>query len=532
MKRVTSYGIGTMYLLWMTVLCAVNLQANSSSRGLQDDSIRVQELIIKDTVALKFKGPTNDVNFYMNGLVFLSNTKYHQQMIPDHITFGVVKAFFVPLEYIALESSRPLFENDDFPYSPAGMSFTRDYRNVYFTKPVQVNGRRNVEKIYEMSIINGKASRHNQMEFTGDPSRYLHPAISLDDAFMIFSSDRSPSNGGLDLFISRKTPSGWSTPSNLGSDINTSGHEWYPYLDHRNNLYFSSSGHMGYGGYDVYVCFFNGTGWDNPQNLTEYINTPGDELGFSMHPNRKMAIFSKVMDMESDGEVLKMGLNNKALLLSGIEDNRKQDISLLFKDLVRSGYTSGKFVEDTELLEETGYSLTSLPLLSEEEPEVIPEEPSEVTSEPLLSQEVKETEPEPETVIEVVQEEPEPEPVLEPVQEEPEPVLEPVIETEVTEPEPVQVQEPQPDPNRVVFRVQILSRSRANSTPSVTISGAQYETFEYFYKGAYRVTVGEFDTVQDALAFRTKCKTAGYNQAFVAAFRGNERELDPAVFRR
>jgi len=84
----------------------------------------------------------------------------------------------------------------------------------------------------------------------------------------------------------------------------------------------------------------------------------------------------------------------------------------------------------------------------------------------------------------------------------------------------------------VTFRVQILSSSRANSTPSVTISGARYQTFEYFYKGAYRVTVGKFETVQEAIAFRTKCKTAGYNQAFVAAFRGNERETDPSVFRR
>ena len=41
-----------------------------------------------------------------------------------------------------------------------------------------------------------------------------------------------------------------------------------------------------------------------------------------------------------------------------------------------------------------------------------------------------------------------------------------------------------------------------------------------------------FNTVQEALAFRTACKTAGFNQAFVAAFRNNQRELDPAVFKR
>ena len=142
-----------------------------------------------------------------------------------------------------------------------------------------------MEKIFEMSIINGEGSRHNQLSFTDDPSRYLHPAVSLDDSYMIFSSDRTPSNGGLDLFIARKTEAGWSSPVNMGQSINTSGHEWYPYLDHSNNLYFSSSGHMGLGGYDVYVCFFNGSSWGEPQNLTDYINTSNDELGFSIHPS-------------------------------------------------------------------------------------------------------------------------------------------------------------------------------------------------------------------------------------------------------
>jgi hypothetical protein len=68
--------------------------------------------------------------------------------------------------------------------------------------------------------------------------------------------------------------------------------------------------------------------------------------------------------------------------------------------------------------------------------------------------------------------------------------------------------------------------------PEITIDGTRYPTFEYYYKGAYRITVGAFPTVQEALALRTKCKSSGYSQAFVAAFRGNERELDPAVFRR
>ncbi|MCK5137501.1 MAG: PD40 domain-containing protein [Bacteroidales bacterium] len=503
------------------------MNGSPAPKMADEDSVRVKELLVMDTVDLKIHGPGNDVTFYMNGMVFLSNTKYHQNMIPDHITFGVIKAYFVPLEYIALESSRPLFINDDFPYSPAGMSFTRDYRTVYFTKKVGLSGRRNVEKIFEMSIINGEGSRHNQLSFTGDPSRYMHPAVSLDDSYMIFSSDRTPSNGGLDLFISSKTEAGWSTPVNMGSSINTSGHEWYPYLDHNNNLYFSSSGHMGIGGYDVYVCFFNGSSWGEPQNLTDYINTSNDELGFSIHPNKKMAVFSTSLEPESTpGEIYKMSLDNKAFLLSGIEDTRNQDISLLLRDLVETGFTSAVFAAGTETLEDIGFDMSAMPLLAE----------TDVTGtagpEAAEQQQEQEPEPEPATVVPVVVplvQESEPEPELQVA--EPEPVLT-VAATEPEVEEPESEPELEPDPDQVVFRVQILSASKANSNQSVTIAGTRYSTYEYYYKGAYRITVGEFTSVQEALSFRTKCKNAGYSQGFVAAFRNNERETDPSVFKR
>ncbi len=515
MKRTMSHIALVIILFLLNGMLPLLANAIAASGIIFDDSIQAEELLVKDTVDLKIHGPSNDVTFYMNGMVFLSNTKYHQKMIPDHITFGVVKAFFVPLEYVALESSRPLFQNDDFPYSPAGMSFTRDYQTVYFTKPVELSGRRNAEKIFEMSIINGEGSNHNQMSFTGDPSRYLHPAISLDDSYMIFSSDRTPSSGGLDLFITRKTPSGWSTPANMGDRINTSGHEWYPYLDHKNNLYFSSSGHMGFGGYDVYVCYFNGADWDDPQNLTDYINTPEDELGFTIHPNNKMALFSKVVDTESEGGIFKMSLNDKAVLLSDNESPQNQDISLILKDLVESGFTSGTLAETTEIAEDDGYKLKAQPLLAEEDVKEVKK--PEIRQEPVQVQ--------PKQVDNVSVDQPEPEFVPDP---------EPVIVVQTTDPVVEAEAEPEslPDPNRVVFRVQILSRSKANSNPSVTIAGTRYQTFEYFYKGAYRITVGEFNTVQEASAFRTKCRSSGFNQAFVAAFRGSERETDPSVFKR
>jgi hypothetical protein len=467
----------------------------------QSDSIRVDELLVMDTVALKIQGPSIDVTFYLNGIVFLSNTKYHQKMLPDHINFGELASYFVPLEYIALESSKPLFNNDPFPYSPAGTSYTRDFQTVYFTKKVEVPGNRMPEKIFEANIINGEVSTFNQLPFTAGPTRFMHPAISTGGDIMIMASDQSPTSGGLDLFISKKSATGWMTPVSLGSEINTSGHEWYPFLDQHNNLFFSSSGHMGYGGFDIYVCLFNGEGWENPQNLSELVNSEKNEIGFTIHSGRKMALYtSEGEESELSDEILKMGLNNSAFISAGI-DTKNQDISLLLEDMISSGFTSATYGAASELEIEAGFSLTALPLLGVEETE-------------------EEQEPEPEPQQEVA-------PVLET---EPE-IIVPVLVVPPPEPDPEQVPVQATDPNQVVFKVQILSSSKAKSQPTVTISGSAYSTWEYNYKGAYRITVGEFASLSDALSFRTKCKSSGYNQAFVAAFRGNERETDPSVFK-
>ncbi len=450
----------------------------------EQDSIKVEELLLKDTLDLEINGPSSEITFYQNGMVFLSNSKYHQKMIPDHITFGVVKSYFVPLDYISLESSKPLFSNDNFPYPPAGMSFTRDYKKIYFTKPVALEGKAQAEKIFEMSILDGEATEHIQLPFTTGPSRYLHPAISVDESYIIFSSDGSPSKGGLDLFISRRSSDGWSQPESMGSLINTSGHEWYPFLDDNNNLYFSSSGLMGFGGYDVFVCYFNGTGWEPPQNLNKYVNTEQDEIGFSIHPNKQLAILTR--EMNSDAIVLMIKTNEEILLASTEEPSRPKDVSLLLKDLIWSGYADGNYTPSA--LIEGNPMVISAPLIGEKEAEA-------------------EAAPPVETIAAVFPEE--------------------EVENQ-SKAKPT----PEPDPNRVTFRVQILSSVKANSRSEVSIEGKPHSTFEYYYKGAYRITVGEFIDLDKANAFRTKCKNSGFMQAWVAAFRGNKRETDPSVFRK
>lgn len=110
-----------------------------------------------------------------------------------------------------------------------------------------------------------------------------HAAISPDGEFLIFASDRPGGFGGLDLYISYRDQDGdWSTPVNLGPEINTPFNEDMPALTGEASvLFFCSQGHYNMGGYDIFRSRIMQNGhWGKPENIGYPINTPDDEVFF------------------------------------------------------------------------------------------------------------------------------------------------------------------------------------------------------------------------------------------------------------
>jgi hypothetical protein len=228
----------------------------------------------------------------------------------------------------------------------------------------------------------------------------------------------------------------------------------------------------------------------------------------------------RIIEAGTSGEILTVSINEKTLIPSGTEDSRSQDICLLINDMAVSGYTSGQFQAVAGQTPNRAFNLKAMPLLTEEvttdkrEPDQIIVTPVTRTGSSTSRQRLDA----PETV-----------PVREPV-EQGGPGTTPEVKESLVIPA-VPETGGKSDPDRLNFRVQILSSTKPHSRNQVTVDGKIYSTFEYFYKGAYRITVGEFPTVQEANAFRARCKSSGFTQSFVAAFRGEVRETDPSVFR-
>lgn len=126
------------------------------------------------------------------------------------------------------------------------------------------------------------------------------PSISADGKTLYFSSIREgnigfdPNNPTSDIYYSTKDEKGnWSKAKNLGPKINTPGNEKSPFIhSDSQTLYFSSDGHLGIGGYDIFFSKFRDGDWTTPINIGYPINTKNNDLGFVVNTQGTKAYFA------------------------------------------------------------------------------------------------------------------------------------------------------------------------------------------------------------------------------------------------
>lgn len=107
---------------------------------------------------------------------------------------------------------------------------------------------------------------------------------------LYFVSDRPKGKGGLDIWFTEynKKKDTWSTPRNAGSKVNTAGTDCTPNYDiTTHTLYFSSDGHPGFGGLDIFKAVGEKSKFEEPQNMRSSINSPADDLDFVLASDRK-----------------------------------------------------------------------------------------------------------------------------------------------------------------------------------------------------------------------------------------------------
>lgn len=155
--------------------------------------------------------------------------------------------------------------------------------------------------IYLAFNKNGKLTRNYKLDEAIN-SAHLETSASMssDGQTLLFSSNRPGGFGKLDLYISRKLPDGkWGLAQNLGEHINTPFNEDFPQLSaDGKTLFFSSDGHPGMGGFDIFKSIWNDeiNNWNKPVNLGYPINTPEDNMTISFSNNERYAYVSANRD--------------------------------------------------------------------------------------------------------------------------------------------------------------------------------------------------------------------------------------------
>ncbi len=416
--------------------------------------------------------PSSGVQHYRNGIIYLIDSKFTETR--KYIPFGSLSMYYAPVKGDTLGKPFYFLRNEPFPFPSEGCSFTSDNKKIVFTKYSRIHGWKHSSiKIYEASIkLRGEGKdlitgKMREMPFNSDMYSCIQPAISPDGQFLVFSSDMPGGHGGLDLYISHNVNGTWDSPENLGQTINSPKDDNFPFLDDKNNLFFSSKGHGSVGGYDVYFARSHGNGeWADVESIGPPVNSTGDDIAFYLRRGNNTAGYMATNRNTSDKnyQVFKVSIcaagvsSPDQLFGAGRSRSRTEVTKALVKEQVA--------VSEEKKPPAVGSSGTTARTVTEKATTAVT----------------------------------------------PEKKVEPAVQ-------------PAADQGAINYRVQFRSSGKSLGSFKTTIEGTDYPSFEYFYKGAYRYTIGNFEKWSAADVLCKKCRAAGYPEAFVVTFKGDERVI-------
>ena len=181
------------------------------------------------------------------------------------------------------------------PYYDGFLSFDPINQVAYFMNSGGLDGTRPNSDIYVSSLdINTDTWGQPQLfEFNNPEYNIGYPSISADGNTLYFASDIPGGFGGFDLYkIQKNEDNTWGDPINLGIDINTPFNDSYPFIA-GNVLYFSSYGHPGFGGFDIFYSSISDEGvFSTPINMGVPVNSSADDFGFIIDENYSRGFFS------------------------------------------------------------------------------------------------------------------------------------------------------------------------------------------------------------------------------------------------
>lgn len=251
-------------------------------------------------------------------------------------------------------------------YHQSSPAITKDGKTMYFTRNNYKDGKLGLDKkgtsylkIYVAQNVNGEWKNIKELGYpvNSDGFSSAHPALSADETELYFASDRNNNFGNSDLYVVSLKKGGYigNDVSRLSDEINTLGRETYPYVDASGVLYFSSDGHPGLGGLDVFAAVKDANGLYHVVNLGNEINTNEDDFAYCIQDDTKKGYFSSNRNGNDDifsftqQRPLIFDINTKPIVFGVLKDLSGTPVENVAIELYNTANEkTGTFYSDSE----------------------------------------------------------------------------------------------------------------------------------------------------------------------------------------
>ena len=184
------------------------------------------------------------------------------------------------------QKPEPLASEVNSEFEEGACSFSSDGKTMYFTRCRTLPNAPAYAEIYVSQRAGAEWGAPQKCAILNDTlSSVAHPVLSPAGDYLYFVSDMPGGQGGLDLWRINITRDGFGYVDNLGPEINTSADEMFPTFSPDGTLYFSSTGHPGMGGLDIFRAITDSlTGRWRIENMQSPVNSQGDDFGMTFEP--------------------------------------------------------------------------------------------------------------------------------------------------------------------------------------------------------------------------------------------------------
>jgi len=220
--------------------------------------------------------------------------------------------------------------------------------------------------------VNSKWEEPMAIPVAHDSVVVAHPTLTEDELTMFFVANLYGGYGGKDIWkVSRESAGGtWGEPDNLGEEINSAGNEMFPFIKSDSLFYFSSNGHIGMGGLDIFSASLNDTGVWEVENMKYPINSEADDFGIVFQKSEEQGYFTSSRKEGARGgdDIYSFLLPSKRFSIAGLVLNEKDEMPLDSANvrLIGSEGTNLEYTTDStgrfsfNLKPETDYILVSI----------------------------------------------------------------------------------------------------------------------------------------------------------------------------